>query len=129
MKALKKKPADRYSTVVEFADDIRRFLAGEPVQARPDSAFYRLRKFARRNRLAVGAAAIVVCALGIGLARGARYIVLGYLAIRYGDQGLELMRTHGPAVALWLVGLIVAAVAAFWVWKKVSSARLASQRG
>ena len=51
-------------------------------------------------------------ALGIGLARGARYVALGYLAIRYGDQGLELMRTHGPTVAVWLVGLILAGVAA-----------------
>jgi membrane protein YqaA with SNARE-associated domain len=68
-------------------------------------------------------------ALGIGLARGARYVALGYLAIRYGDQGLELMRTHGPTVAVWLVGLILAGVAAVWVWKKMASARLASQRG
>ena len=36
--------------------------------ARPDSAWYRLGKFARRNRLAVGAAMAVVCALGVGLA-------------------------------------------------------------
>ena len=67
-KALKKRPEDRYPTVAAFADDIRRYLEGEPVLARADSAWYRLRKFSRRNRLAVGAAAAVVMALGIGLA-------------------------------------------------------------
>jgi eukaryotic-like serine/threonine-protein kinase len=67
-KALKKRPEDRYPTVAAFADDIRRYLAGEPVLAQPDSAWYRLGKFARRNRLAVGAGAAVVIALGVGLA-------------------------------------------------------------
>ena len=67
-KALEKKPEDRYPTVAALADDIRRYTSGEPVLARPDSSWYRLGKFARRNRLAVGAAMAVVCALGIGLA-------------------------------------------------------------
>lgn len=67
--------------------------------------------------------------LGIGLARGARYLALGYLAIRFGDQGLDLMRTHGPTVALWLVVLILGAAIAYWLWKKVSGASLVSQRG
>jgi serine/threonine-protein kinase len=67
-KALKKRPEERYATVAAFADDITRYLQGEPVTVRADSAWYRLRKFAQRNRLAVGAAAVVVVALGIGLA-------------------------------------------------------------
>jgi len=67
-KALKKRPEERYSSVEAFADDIKRYLQGEPVQARADSAWYRLGKFAQRNRVAVGAAAAVVVALGIGLA-------------------------------------------------------------
>jgi tetratricopeptide (TPR) repeat protein len=67
-RALQKRPEDRYATVSAFADDVRRYLAGEPVVARADSAWYRVRKFARRNRLAVGASVAVVVALGIGLA-------------------------------------------------------------
>ena len=38
-----------------------------------------------------------------------RYLVLGMLAIWYGDAALELMRTHGGEVALWLAGFIVLA--------------------
>jgi serine/threonine protein kinase len=67
-KALEKRPEDRYPAVAAFADDIRRYLEGEPVLARADSAWYRLRKFSRRNRLAVGATVAVVVALGIGFA-------------------------------------------------------------
>ena len=50
----------------------------------------------------------------IGAARGARYLVLGVLAIWYGDPALELMRTRGREVALWLAGLIVLAAIAWW---------------
>ncbi len=67
-KALKKRPEDRYATVAAMADDVQHYLQGEPVLARADSAWYRLGKFAQRNRLAVGAAVAVVIALGAGLA-------------------------------------------------------------
>src|SRR5262249_56042341 len=67
LKALKKEPRERYSTVAEFADDLRRYLRGEPVYARPDTFWYRSRKFIRRNALAVGAACALLAALGVGL--------------------------------------------------------------
>lgn len=54
-------------------------------------------------------------AIAIVVARGARYVALGILAIYYGDAALELMRTHGRTVALALVGLIVAAGVAWWL--------------
>jgi membrane protein YqaA with SNARE-associated domain len=53
--------------------------------------------------------------LGIAVARGVRYLALGMLAIYYGDAALELMRTHGRAVALTLVGLILAVVTLWWL--------------
>ncbi|MBC7843915.1 MAG: protein kinase, partial [Gemmatimonadaceae bacterium] len=59
MKALKKSPSERYSTVGSFADDLRRYLRHEPVTARPDSLGYRAGKFLRRNRTAVAAATVV----------------------------------------------------------------------
>jgi membrane protein YqaA with SNARE-associated domain len=51
----------------------------------------------------------------IAAARGVRYLVLGALAIRYGDAALELMRTQGRTVAIWLAVAIVAAAMAFWL--------------
>jgi eukaryotic-like serine/threonine-protein kinase len=66
-KALKKEPSERYASAAALADDLERYLRGDPVLAQPDSTSYRLRKFASRNRLAVGAAAAVVLALAAGL--------------------------------------------------------------
>jgi serine/threonine-protein kinase len=68
LKALKKEPSERYATAAAFADDLDRYLRGDPVVARPDSAGYRLRKFAVKHRIAVGAAVAVVLALAAGLA-------------------------------------------------------------
>ena len=50
----------------------------------------------------------------VGLARGARYVVLGLLAIRYGDRARDLMETRGADVALWLAVLIVVAAVGWW---------------
>jgi membrane protein YqaA with SNARE-associated domain len=54
----------------------------------------------------------------IAAARGVRYLVLGALAIRYGDAALELMRTRGQFVAIGLAVLIVVAAIGWWVWKR-----------
>ncbi len=59
LKALKKSPDERYRTMDALADDLSRYLEGRPVLAQPDSTWYRLRKFVKRNRLAVGAAAAI----------------------------------------------------------------------
>ena len=62
-KALKKSPRERYRTVCELSDDLQRWLDDEPVVARRDSVLYRMRKFARRNRVAVAGGALVLAAL------------------------------------------------------------------
>ena len=60
--------------------------------------------------------------LSIAGARGLRYVILGWLAIWYGDAALELMRTHGREVALVLIGLIIAgAVGLWWMRRKASN--------
>src|SRR5207302_229801 len=51
MKALEKDRRRRYETANGFAMDVQRYLADEPVLAGPPSAWYRLRKFVRRNRV------------------------------------------------------------------------------
>lgn len=70
LKALKQEPAERYATVAALAEDIERLLQHRPVLAQADAAWYRLRKFVRRNRAAVGAAGLVALALlgGTGVA-------------------------------------------------------------
>lgn len=62
-KALKKLPEERYPNAEALAADLRRYLNQEPVTARPDRIPYRLGKFVRRNRIAVGSATIAVLAL------------------------------------------------------------------
>ncbi len=70
LKALKKNPQERYATVNALADDITRHLEHRPVLARPDSGWYRMRKFVARNRLGVSAAVLVLLAVlgGAGVA-------------------------------------------------------------
>jgi hypothetical protein len=67
-KALEKDKERRYQSPAELAADIRRFLADEPIMARPASTFYLLRKFAARNRALVGGIATTVVVLVLGLA-------------------------------------------------------------
>jgi serine/threonine protein kinase len=66
-KALAKSPADRYASVEQFAEDVRRYLAGYPVQASAVGAWQRTRKFVARNKARVAAVAAIVLALIAGL--------------------------------------------------------------
>ena len=67
LKALSKEPARRYVSVDQFAEDIRRHLAGMPVIARKDTIGYRTAKFIRRNRAGVAAATLILGALVAGI--------------------------------------------------------------
>ncbi len=67
MAALRKEPQRRYGTVEQFAEDVRRSLAGLPVRAHGDSLGYRARKFVQRNRVPIGLAA-TIAALLVGFA-------------------------------------------------------------
>jgi tetratricopeptide (TPR) repeat protein len=64
---LRRDPARRYASVEQLAEDLRAYLDGRPVSARPDSWRYRSGKFVRRHRVGVGLAAAFVLWLG-GLA-------------------------------------------------------------
>jgi serine/threonine protein kinase/Tfp pilus assembly protein PilF len=63
-KAMEKDPARRYQSAAELAADIRRHLAGEPIDAKRDSLTYVLRKSIRRHWLAASASAAFVLLLG-----------------------------------------------------------------
>jgi len=66
-RALKKDPAERYSSVAALADDLRRYLRNEPINARPDALAYRGVKFVRRNRAAVALAMLAAIATVAGI--------------------------------------------------------------
>jgi WD40 repeat protein len=82
-KALEKDRARRYASAGELAADLRHFLSHEPIRARPPSALYQLRKFARRHK------ALVAAVLGIGLALAAGTVVSVLYAVRAGQNARE----------------------------------------
>jgi eukaryotic-like serine/threonine-protein kinase len=70
IKALEKDPARRYASASEFAIDVRRHLADEPVLAGPPTLAYKVRKFVARHPVGVGASvaiAVLLVALVVGL--------------------------------------------------------------
>ncbi len=78
-KAIEKEPDRRYDSAADLANDLRRYLRHEPIEARQPSAFYQFRKFAARHRAVVGGvvASFVLLLLGvtgttIGLSRALR---------------------------------------------------------
>lgn len=62
---LEKEPARRYASVTALSEDIRRYLAGEPIRARPPSSLYLLRTRVRKHGWRVG---LLATAFGLGLA-------------------------------------------------------------
>ena len=67
LKSLSKERERRYGSATAFGEDIRRHLDGNPVEAAPPDAGYRLRKFVGRNRLLVVSSATVALLLAIGV--------------------------------------------------------------
>jgi len=63
LRSLQKDVARRYQSVGELGADVRRYLNGEPIYAKRDSFWYLARKYAKRNRAATMAAAVVVCSI------------------------------------------------------------------
>src|SRR5262249_22599605 len=83
MKCLEKDRSRRYETANGFALDVQRYLADEPVLACPPSAWYRFRKFARRNRVALALASVIAVALVLVVAG---LVVSIVLISRKGEQ-------------------------------------------
>jgi len=62
-RAMKKEPAERYASVVEFADDLRRYIDQKPISARPDALSYRAGKFVQRHWRPLTASAVAALVL------------------------------------------------------------------
>jgi serine/threonine protein kinase/tetratricopeptide (TPR) repeat protein len=90
MKSLDKERSRRYETANGLAKDIERYLTDLPVEACPPSTAYKFRKFARRNRLMLGAIGGITAALILGIG------VSSWLAIKAmrSEEDAELARIN-----------------------------------
>jgi tetratricopeptide (TPR) repeat protein/tRNA A-37 threonylcarbamoyl transferase component Bud32 len=79
---LHKDPGKRYASAEELADDLNRFLAGEPIRARPVSSMERLVKWTGRNRGTAAALVIAVVAVVWLISAGVLLLVLALLYSR-----------------------------------------------
>ncbi len=91
-KAMDKNPQHRYGSAGELAADLRRFLAHEAILARPPSPPQRLLRFARRNRVAVVAALVVVLASTLAFVLAGRFS-----AAAHRDRALAPLRALAAA--------------------------------
>ncbi|GAB4201306.1 MAG: hypothetical protein Tsb002_37870 [Wenzhouxiangellaceae bacterium] len=67
-RAMHKEPARRYASARELGDDLRRWLNGRPVEARPDRALYRVNRFLRRHPLGASTVALIaLLVIGFGI--------------------------------------------------------------
>ncbi len=91
MKAIEKDRTRRYATPMDLAADVRRHMDNEPVEASPPSAVYRLRKFVRRNRVAVATASVILTVLILGTIGTAIGMVKAKRQARASKQVVQLM--------------------------------------
>jgi WD40 repeat protein/tetratricopeptide (TPR) repeat protein/tRNA A-37 threonylcarbamoyl transferase component Bud32 len=80
LKAMAKDPCRRYATALALAEDLRRFQAGEPIQARPVGSPERAWRWCRRNPVVAGLLTAVAAALLLGTG------VATYFAVRARDE-------------------------------------------
>jgi serine/threonine protein kinase/ABC-type phosphate/phosphonate transport system substrate-binding protein len=119
LKCLEKDSSRRYQTAEEMADELGRFLRGEPIQARPISSVHRMHRWARRNPAGAG----LIGALALGLA-----VLSGLVKVLH-DRGEE----QEQAIAD-IRRLVVENIEELWprpdkIFEQISSEQLAALAG
>ncbi|MCB1009515.1 MAG: tetratricopeptide repeat protein [Acidobacteria bacterium] len=105
LKATRPEPERRYPSARDLADDLGRWLEGRPVDAGPDSAAYRLRKFVGRHRLAVVASALTLLGILVGSA-----LALWQAGVAHEESArAQRARDEAESVTAFLVGTFEAA--------------------
>jgi tetratricopeptide (TPR) repeat protein/serine/threonine protein kinase len=98
-KAMAKAPGERYATAQELADDLQRFLRDEPIRARRPTLLQRARKWGRRHRPVVWAAAVCLF-VGVVAAAASVSWILSERAAQAAEAGREVRRLLREATAL-----------------------------
>lgn len=96
LKALARDPAQRYQSVDALAEDVRRYLAGEPVVAHPPSLTYQLRKLVRRHRVTF---VFILTVLGLVLTFGITATTLALRLDRERNAALAARSSESDARA------------------------------
>ncbi len=92
-KVLAKDKEARYQNAAEFAEDLRRYLADEAIMARRPSVLSDIRRFARRNKILVGAALVVLASLVAAVAVSTRFALEEQAQRREADATVNFMRS------------------------------------
>lgn len=95
-KAIEKEPGDRYPTMEALAEDLRRFTAGDAIEARPAGAVTRLVKRARRNPVLTAAAGVVLAVVIVA-------IVMVQLLQREADEANAQKEKSDQKAQAWLL--------------------------
>ena len=105
-KALEKEKDRRYQSATAISADIRRYLSDQPVAARPPSASYQLRKFAKRNKALVTGAATVAVVLLAGVIASTTFAV-GQARARAEAEDAQARATDEAATATHVSDFLV----------------------
>ncbi|MBK8286825.1 MAG: serine/threonine protein kinase, partial [Ahniella sp.] len=99
--ALAREPGQRYASAGAFADELRRYLAREPIHARAPGPWQRLRLFAHRHPIPVGATLVALLAILLGAGFAVRYALVADSERRQAQveaRQQEALREHFAAV-------------------------------
>ena len=99
-KALEKEKRRRYPSAAELAADLRRFLLGQPVQAKPPTLIHQALKFARRHRALTATVAGTMLALSIGLVTTIWFALGEVRARQISDRRLYRAQLEATAMAI-----------------------------